>query len=218
MYQNRWEAGKILAKQLAEHHFESICVLGIPRGGIVTAAPIAQYFNVKLDVLITRKIGHPMNPEFAIGAVMPDGKAILDSATIRASNVSQSYLAKTITEQYAELQRRILLYTGERTLPNVAGKTAILVDDGIATGYTMKAAIEWLKTLKPAKIVVAVPVAPPEVIYELLHLADEVICPLQPESFMAVGMHYVDFPQTTDEEAIALLKEYRNNKKALPPA
>lgn len=212
MYQNRWEAGKILAKQLAKHRFESICVFGIPRGGIVTAAPIAQYFNVKLNVLITRKIGHPMNPEFAIGAVMPDGKAILDTATIRASNVSQTYLARTITEQYAELQRRMLLYTGEKALPDITGKTAILVDDGIATGYTMKAAIEWLKTLKPAKIVVAAPVAPPEVIHELLHLADEVICPLQPESFMAVGMHYMDFPQTTDEEAIALLKEYRNNK------
>ena len=212
MYQNRWEAGKILAKQLAEHHFESICVFGIPRGGIVTAAPIAQYFNVKLNVLITRKIGHPMNPEFAIGAVMPDGKAILDTATIRASNVSQTYLARTITEQYAELQRRMLLYTGEKALPDITGKTAILVDDGIATGYTMKAAIEWLKTLQPAKIIVAAPVAPPEVIRELLHLADAVICPLQPESFMAVGMHYVDFPQTTDEEAIALLKEYRNDK------
>ena len=218
MYQNRWEAGKILAKQLAKYHFESVCVLGIPRGGIITAAPIAQYFNVKLDVLITRKIGHPMNPEFAIGAVMPDGKAILDTTTIQASNVSQEYLRQTITKQYTELQRRMLLYTGEKALPNVMGKTAVIVDDGIATGYTMKAAIEWLKTLNPAKIVVAVPVAPPEIVHELLRLIDIVVCPLQPELFMAVGLHYADFPQTTDEEAIAVLKDCRNNNRTSSPA
>ncbi len=209
MYQNRWEAGKILAEKLAKYHFESVCVLGIPRGGIVTAAPIAQHFKTNLDVLVTRKIGHPMNPEFAIGAVMPDGSAVFDSFTISTSNVPQAYLSATVAEQHAELQRRMLLYTGSTTPPNVAGKTAIIVDDGIATGYTMIAAIKWIKTLKPAKIVVAVPVGPPETIEQLMRLADIVVCPLQPPSFMAVGMHYAEFPQTTDEEAIALLKQCR---------
>ena len=209
MYQNRWEAGEKLAEQLAGHPLESVCVLGIPRGGIVTAAPIARRFKTRLEVLVTRKIGHPSNPEFAIGAVMPDGQAVLDKTTIRLSHVSKEYLEETIATQYAELKRRLLHYTGQTTPPEVTGKTAILVDDGIATGYTMKAAIQWLKTLKPAKIIVAVPVAPPETIEELRRLVDMVICPLQPESFLAVGVHYAEFPQTSDEEAIALLQESR---------
>lgn len=206
MYKNRWEAGELLAEKLANYHLESICVLGIPRGGIVTAAPIAKHFKTSLEVLVTRKIGHPMNPEFAIGAVMPDGSAVFDELTIKASNVPQTYLSKTLAEQHAELQRRLLRYTGSTTPPNVTGKTAIIVDDGIATGYTMIAAIKWLKTLNPAKIVVAVPVGPPETIALLKTLADIVVCPLQPPAFTAVGMHYEEFPQTTDEEAIALLK------------
>lgn len=201
----------MLAEQLAGHHLESVCVLGIPRGGIVTAAPIARRFKTKLEVLVTRKIGHPSNPEYAIGAVMPDGQAVLDQTTIRLSNVSKEYLEETIAAQYAELKRRLLRYTGQVTPPEVTGKTAILVDDGIATGYTMKAAIQWLKTLKPAKIIVAVPVAPPETIEELRRLVDIVICPLQPESFLAVGVHYAEFPQTSDEEAIALLQKSRQS-------
>ena len=209
MYQNRWEAGERLAEQLAVHHLESVCVLGIPRGGIVTAAPIARRFKTKLEVLVTRKIGHPSNPEFAIGAVMPDGQVVLDQTTIRLSHVSREYLEETIAAQYTELKRRLLRYTGHTAPPEVTGKTAILVDDGIATGYTMKAAIQWLKTLKPSKIIVAVPVAPPETIEELRGLVDMVICPLQPESFLAVGVHYAEFPQTSDEEAIALLQESR---------
>ena len=209
MYQNRWESGERLAEQLAVHHLESVCVLGIPRGGIVTAAPIARRFKTKLEVLVTRKIGHPSNPEFAIGAVMPDGQVVLDQTTIRLSHVSREYLEETIAAQYTELKRRLLRYTGHTAPPEVTGKTAILVDDGIATGYTMKAAIQWLKTLKPSKIIVAVPVAPPETIEELHGLVDMVICPLQPESFLAVGVHYAEFPQTSDEEAIALLQESR---------
>ena len=211
MYQNRWEAGERLAEQLAVHHLESVCVLGIPRGGIVTAAPIARRFKTKLEVLVTRKIGHPSNPEFAIGAVMPDGQVVLDQTTIRLSHVSREYLEETIAAQYTELKRRLLRYTGHTAPPEVTGKTAILVDDGIATGYTMKAAIQWLKTLKPSKIIVAVPVAPPETIEELRGLVDMVICPLQPESFLAVGVHYAEFPQTSDEEAIALLQESHPN-------
>lgn len=211
MYQNRWEAGERLAEQLAVHHLESICVLGIPRGGIVTAAPISRRFKTKLEVLVTRKIGHPSNPEFAIGAVMPDGQVVLDQTTIRLSHVSREYLEETIAAQYTELKRRLLRYTGHTAPPEVTGKTAILVDDGIATGYTMKAAIQWLKTLKPSKIIVAVPVAPPETIEELRGLVDMVICPLQPESFLAVGVHYAEFPQTSDEEAIALLQESHPN-------
>jgi len=211
MYRNRWEAGELLAKLLGEYHFESVCVLGIPRGGIVVAAPIARYFKTKLGVLVTRKVGHPFNDELAIGAVMPDGSAVLDTMRIQAHHISQDYLDHTISAQYSELRRRMNLYTGSETPPEVQGKTVIIVDDGIATGYTMKAAIAWLKTLKPAKIIVAVPVAPPETISELAKTVDIIVCPLQPPDFMAVGMHYQEFPQTTDAEAIELLQEFRNS-------
>lgn len=208
MYRNRWEAGELLAQKLVEYHLKSVCVLGIPRGGIVVAAPIARLFKTKLGVLVTRKVGHPYNDELAIGAVMPDGSAVLDTQTIQAHHISQDYLKRTIDAQYAELRRRLTLYTGSEIPPQVQGKTVILVDDGIATGYTMKAAITWLKTLTPAKIIVAVPVAPPETILELKDTVDIIICPLQPPDFMAVGMHYQEFPQTTDTEAIELLKEF----------
>lgn len=207
MYANRWAAGEVLAAKLATCGLEEVCVLGIPRGGLVTAAPIARQFQTRLEVLVTRKIGHPANSELAIGAVMPDGSAVLDRDAVRNFRISQEYLQRTIAAQYAELRRRLLLYTGTEAPPAVAGKTAIVVDDGIATGYTMKAAITWLKTLGPARIVVAVPVAPPETIEELAGQVELVVCPLQPAFFQAVGMHYEDFSQTTDEEAIALLRE-----------
>ena len=209
MYRNRWEAGELLTQKLAEYHFGSVCVLGIPRGGIVVAVPVARFYKTTLEVLVTRKIGHPFNDELAVGAVMPDGSAVLDTMTIEAHHISQDYLDHTIAAQYAELRRRMNLYTGSETPPDVKGKTTIIVDDGIATGYTMKAAISWLKTLKPAKIIIAVPVAPPEVINELAKIVDIIVCPLQPPDFMAVGMHYQEFPQTTDAEAIELLREFK---------
>jgi len=208
MYQNRWEAGELLAQRLGEYHFQSVCVLGIPRGGIVVAAPIARFFKTKLGVLVTRKVGHPFNDELAIGAVMPDGSAVLDTLTIQTHHISKDYLERTIATQHAELRRRMKLYTGSEMPPDVKGKTVIVVDDGIATGYTMKAAVTWLKTLEPEKIIVAVPVAPPETITELAKSVDMVVCPQQPPDFMAVGMHYREFPQTTDAEAIELLHEF----------
>ena len=207
MYENRWTAGQQLAEKLSAYPFESLCILGIPRGGIVTAAPIALHFKTRLDVLVTRKIGHPGNSELAIGAVMPDGTAVLDQEAIQQHHISQAYLQQSIAIQHAELKRRMILYTGTAAPPVVSGKTAIVVDDGIATGYTMKAAITWLKTLKPAKIVIAVPVAPPETIAALAREVDLVVCPLQPQLFWAVGAHYQEFGQTSDDEAIALLKE-----------
>ncbi|MBP1764487.1 MAG: phosphoribosyltransferase [Firmicutes bacterium] len=208
MYQNRWEAGELLAQRLAEYQFKSVCVLGIPRGGVVVAAPIARFFKTKLGVLVTRKVGHPLNDELAIGAVMPDGSAVLDTLTIQTHHIGKDYLERTIATQYAELRRRMKLYTGSEMPPDVKGKTVIVVDDGIATGYTMKAAVAWLKTLQPEKIIVAVPVAPPETIAELAKSVDTVVCPQQPADFMAVGMHYREFPQTSDAEAIELLHEF----------
>ena len=207
VYQDRLDAGKKLAEELKSYDFESLCILAVPRGGIAVAVPIAQRYNTGLQVLVTRKIGHPESPEFAVGAVMPDGSAVLDGDTLRLYHVPQDYLEKAIAKEYAELRRRMVLYTGNETLPDVGGKTVMVVDDGIATGYTMKAAARWLKTRNPIKIILAAPVAPPDTVRELAKEVDLVVCPLQPEPFMSVGSFYDDFSQITDQEVMVILEE-----------
>ena len=206
MYKDRLAAGEVLTEELKLYSFEAVSVLAVPRGGIIVAAPIARFFNTRLEVLVTRKIGHPANPEYAIGAVMPDGSAVYDMEFIHSYQVSREYLEATITKEYSELRRRMLLFTGSESPPQVKGKTVIVVDDGIATGYTVKAAIRWLKTFKPLKIIVAVPVAPPEVVGDLEKEVDMVICPLQPEPFLSVGAFYHDFAQVSDSKAIEILR------------
>lgn len=207
MYENRRQAGETLAAELAARRYETVSLFAVPRGGIVVAAPVAERLGVPLGILVTRKIGHPANPELAIGAVMGDGTAVLDEELIRAYAIPQEYLDRIIAREYAEIKRRLVVYTGSDAPPVVAGRTAVIVDDGIATGYTIRAAIAWLKTLFPAGIVVAVPVAPPETVAAIAGDVDAVICPLQPADFMAVGQYYRDFAQTSDEEVLALLKK-----------
>lgn len=212
MYLDRLAAGKRLAEELENYDFESVCILAVPRGGIAVAAPVAQKYNTPLQVLVTRKIGHPENPEFAVGSVMPDGSAVVDADTLRLYHVPQDYLEEAIIREYAELRRRMILYTGSEALPDVKGRTVMVVDDGIATGYTMKAAARWLKTRDPLKMILAAPVASPEAVRKLAKEADAVICPLQPEDFMSVGAFYHDFAQITDQEAIRILQETNREK------
>jgi len=207
MYKDRLEAGERLAVELEQHKFEEVSVFAVPRGGVIVAVPIAKLFNTGLDVLVTRKIGHPANQEFAIGAVMPDGSPVLDSEVIRSYRVPRDYIDKTIAEEYAELRRRILMYTGKETIADVEGKSVIVVDDGIATGYTIRAAVRWLKTKNPLKIVVAVPVAPPDVVRDLEKEVDLVVCPLQPDVFWSVGGFYDNFAQVSDDEVMQILAE-----------
>jgi putative phosphoribosyl transferase len=207
MFANRNQAGEVLAELLAVRGYDDVVILAVPRGGIIVAAPIAKRLGTRIEVLVTRKVGHPANPEVAIGAVMADGTAVLDRRLIRAHGVDQSYLDEAVAREAAEVRRRMVAYSGTDKPPPVAGRTAIVIDDGIATGYTLRAAIGWLRTLAPAKIVVAVPVAPPETVTEFTASVDEVICPLQPANFMAVGLHYRDFGQNTDEEVLAALRE-----------
>lgn len=206
MYQDRRHAGETLAAELAARRYENISLFAVPRGGVVVAAPVAERLGVPVNILVTRKIGHPANPEVAIGAVMADGTAVLDEELIRAYAIPQEYLGRTIAREFAEIERRMIAYTGSAATPDVAGRTAVIVDDGIATGYTIRAAIAWLKTLAPARIVVAVPVAPPETVAAIAGDIDEIICPLQPAAFMAVGQHYREFPQNSDQEVLAILK------------
>jgi len=207
MYQNRRQAGETLAAELAARNYQNVTLFAVPRGGVVVAAPVAARLGVALGILVTRKIGHPANPELAVGAVMGDGTAVLDEELIRAYAIPQEYLDRVIAREFAEIKRRLIVYTGSDTPPAVAGRTAVIVDDGIATGYTIRAAITWLKTLGPARIVVAVPVAPPDTVAAIAGDVDEIICPLQPALFMAVGQHYRDFGQTSDEEVLAILRE-----------
>lgn len=212
MYDNRRQAGEILAAELASRSYADISLFAVPRGGIVVAAPVAERLGVPIGILVTRKIGHPANPEVAIGAVMGDGTAVLDEDLIRAYAIPQEYIDRAIAREFAEIKRRLLAYTGSDAPPAIAGRTAVLVDDGIATGYTIRAAITWLKTRSPAGIVVAVPVAPPETVAAIAADVDEIICPLQPAFFMAVGQHYREFGQNSDAEVVAILKEVNRRK------
>ncbi len=206
MYQNLRQAGEILAAELAARGYQNIRLFAVPRGGVFVAAPVAERLDVPLDILVTRKIGHPANPEVAIGAVMADGTAVLDEDVIRAYAVPREYIDRAIAREHTEIKRRLIAYTGSAATPGVAGRTAIIVDDGIATGYTIRAAITWLKALVPARLVIAVPVAPPEKVAEIAGDVDEIVCPLQPAGFMAVGQYYRDFDQSSDEEVVAVLQ------------
>ncbi|HMM22631.1 MAG TPA: phosphoribosyltransferase family protein [Selenomonadales bacterium] len=213
MYEDRLEAGQVLAELLAARHYPTISLLAVPRGGIMIAAPIARRLGVRLEVLVTRKISHPANPEVAVGAVMADGSAILDDGLIATYAIPRSYLEQAIAREYLEIQRRMTVYAGSDVPPVVQGRTAIVVDDGIATGYTVQAAVKWLKKLAPERIIVAVPVAPPDTVAELAREVDEMICPLTPEQFMAVGLYYRNFAQNTDDEVLSVLRQVNNSRQ-----
>jgi predicted phosphoribosyltransferase len=207
MFINRTQAGEQLAERLALLNLTNPCLLAVPRGGIVVAEPIAKKLNLKIGVLITRKVGHPLNPEVAIGAVMPDGSAVWDKTTTTQLGLNDTQLQKLIRDEYIEIKRRLTAYTGIERLPDIRNQTVVLIDDGIATGYTIFAAIKWLKDSNPSKIIVAVPVAPPDVTANLASQVDDVICLVQPYDFMSVGQYYQDFSQTSDQEVVHILSE-----------
>jgi putative phosphoribosyl transferase len=188
---------------------EGVVVLGLPRGGVVVAARIADALAVPLDVLVVRKLGAPGQPELAIGAVT-DGdqpRQIFNDRVIRMLGVGQDYLTQEIERQLGEVRRRQALYRGGRPGEPLAGRCAVVVDDGIATGATVRAGIQALRQSAVASIVLAVPVAPPETAAALEAEVDELICLHTPGGFMAVGAFYADFSQTSDQEVIALLDE-----------
>ncbi len=205
MYKDRIDAGEVLAEKLLHLKPEDPLLLAVPRGGVAVAVPIARRLDAKLSVLVTRKIGHPLNPEVAIGAVMPDKSAVWDRLAITRLGLTEEKMEHMVETNYNEIQRRMRSFTGSDKPPHTTDRTVVLIDDGIATGYTIYAAVEWLKTTHPAKIVIAAPVAPPEVIHNLITEVDEVVCPLQPDDFMAVGMYYEDFSQTEDSEVTLIL-------------
>ncbi len=206
MFKERASAGRDLANSLEKFRDQNVLVIGIPRGGVIVAAEVADALNAPLDLIITRKIGAPGNEELAIGAVAGVGQVMLNSKLVEALNVSKDYIEERVEKAVAEIKRRRRLYLGELPSTNVGNKTVLVIDDGLATGYTALAAIEMLRTMKPQKIVLAVPVAPSETVARLTPEVDELVCLSMPREFFAVGQFYDEFHQVTDEEVIDRIK------------
>lgn len=207
-FTDRREAGQQLAQEVRAAGFENPVVLALPRGGVPVGFEVAEALAIPLDVLMVRKIGAPQHEEYGIGAVV-DGaspQVVIDEAAARMVGASRDYIDMQIARQLAEIERRRALYRTGPAIP-LKGRTAIVVDDGIATGGTVRAALQALAKARPARIMLAVPLAPGEVLPELEKLCDRVICLASPYPFHAVGMHYRNFQQTEDEEVIRLLAE-----------
>ncbi len=211
IFQNRSEAGQKLAETLNKFKdAEDTIILALPRGGVVVGYEVAKILNLPLDIVVPRKIGAPANPEFAIGAITETGEGIFDEMVVGAYGITESYLQNEIKKEKAEAKRRLTIYRGTRPPLDLKNKTVILVDDGLATGLTMRAAIKTVKILGAAKIVVAIPVAAPDAAELIKKEVDEIIYLEAPAFFGAVGSFYEEFGQTTDEEVVNLLKQSEN--------
>jgi putative phosphoribosyl transferase len=219
IFQNRIDAGEKLAKRLSwlkqdqlkeERSQQSIIILAIPRGGVIIGDVIASELDAKLDIVVSRKIGAPNNPELAIGAVMPDGSYFINQEIINMLNIPEEYIQIQAHEQVKEIDRRLMSYRGSKEYENeFEDKIVVLVDDGIATGATMLASAQWIKNKQHCKkLVIAVPVAPREILDDLNQVADEVIVLYSPLSFEAVGQFYQDFSQVSDNEVKEIMKKY----------
>lgn len=208
-YENRIQAGRKLAEALKKHHpIENGIVLGLPRGGVPVAAEVATAMGVDLDVFVVRKLGAPFNEEFAMGAVAQDGGLFLDQPTLAMLRLSEKEIKPLIEKKRREVEERIRKFRGGRPPLDLKNKTVILVDDGVATGSTMKAAVLVLKNQPIRSLIVAIPVGPPSTVAELRVMADEVICLYEDEGFMAVGQYYADFTQVEDEEVARIMREF----------
>jgi len=206
-YRDRYHAGFELAKLLTEYKNKAnTVVLGLPRGGVPVAHVIATQLNLPLDVFLVRKLGVPGHSELALGAIVTEGDPIINHRLIEVLNISDEIIHQLVEHETAVIKEREHLYRKNKARLTVSGKTIILVDDGLATGSTMEAAIKALRLLKPAGIVVAVPVAARDSLHRIALLADKTICPIVPVSFYAVSIWYSDFKQTGDDEVVRLLE------------
>jgi len=206
-FTDRAEAGRRLASLLTGLQGEDIVVLGVPRGGVPVAAEVARALNAPLDVILVRKLGLPFQSEMAMGAIGEGGARVLNEDVVRLARLTEEQVADVEARERVELERRGLRYRRDRGRVPLEGRTAIVVDDGIATGSTAKAACSVARSLGAAVVILATPVAPPSSIAELGSSADEVVCLMSPRSFFAVGEWYEDFEPTTDEEVVELLDE-----------
>jgi putative phosphoribosyl transferase len=206
-FRDRRDAGLVLANNLAKYKDRpDVLVLGLPRGGVPVAYEVARALNAPLDVFIVRKLGVPGQEELGMGAIATGGVRILHEGIIRELGISSQTVETVTINEQMELARREILYRGDQPPTSIEGRMVIVVDDGLATGSTMKAALAALRLQRPARLIVAVPTAPAETVAELRNMADEVVCPLTPEPFYAVGGSYANFSQTTDEEVRNLIR------------
>lgn len=207
-YQDRRQAGQVLAQALdAYADRDDVIVLALPRGGVPVAYEIAKALNAPLDVFIVRKLGVPGHTELAMGAIAMGGVTVFNQAIIEQLNISQDNIDSVIESEKSELKRRELAYRGDHPHPILTNKSVLLIDDGIATGATMRAAIKALKLSHAKELIVAVPVAAKDTCDEIATLVDQLYCPLRPIYFHAVGEWYDDFSQTEDDEVHTLLKD-----------
>jgi putative phosphoribosyl transferase len=204
---NREEAGKNLAARLAAYTGrENVLILALPRGGVPVAEPIAKALKSPLEAFIVRKLGVPGHRELAMGAIASGGVRVMNEDVVRSLGISEEQIEKVAKEEERELARREQQYRGDRPPLELSGKTVILVDDGVATGATMRVAIKALRKGGARKLVVAVPVAPPDTCEILCREVDELVCPFRPSPFHAIGLWYEDFPQISDETVTRILK------------
>jgi putative phosphoribosyl transferase len=209
-FEDRRDAGRRLAAYLGDYvDTPDLLVLALPRGGVPVAYEVARALDAELDVFVVRKLGVPDQPEFAMGAIAGDDVVILDEGLVRALHISREQVEAVIRSECAELERRERSYRGGRQPLRICGRTVLVVDDGLATGASMRAALQVLRARRAARVVVAVPVAPLDTVYSLRGLADDVVCVHAPRSFRAVGAHYRHFDQTGDAEIYELLEATR---------
>ena len=205
-FRDRTHAGRALAAQLTAYaNRPDTLVLGLPRGGVPVAYEVAQALNLPLDICLVRKLGVPGHKELAMGAIASDGVRVLNYDVLSWLAVSDKTLEHVAAHELHELQRRDRAYRGDRPRPKIRDRTVIVIDDGLATGATIKAALEVLRSQQPKKIVVAVPVAPRSACQELANQGYQIVCLATPEPFYAIGLWYENFAQTTDEQVRALL-------------
>ncbi|MDX6439224.1 MAG: putative phosphoribosyl transferase [Gaiellaceae bacterium] len=205
-FRDRKQAGRLLAERLRKYAArDDVVVLALPRGGVPVGYEVAKELGAPLGLLLVRKVGVPGHEELAMGAIATGGLLVLDDQLVRALGIDESQLQRAVAAEARELERRAAAYNGNRNPPQLEGKTVILVDDGLATGSTMRAAALTVRQLNPARIVVAVPVASAETCQEFEDVVDEILCEVTPQPFRAVGLWYDDFSQTSDDEVRELL-------------
>jgi putative phosphoribosyl transferase len=215
-FRDRADAGRLLAAKLRGYaNRPDVLMLALPRGGVPVGFEVAQALNAPLDVFLVRKLGVPGHEELAMGAIASGGALVLNNDVVQGLRIPPSVIDQVAVKEMMELERREREYRDDRSQPDVQGKTIILVDDGLATGSTMRAAIRALRERKPARIIVAVPAAAPETCNEFRAEVDEIVCALTPEPFYAVGLWYEDFSQTTDQEVRDLLERSMRGRSAV---
>ncbi len=208
IFENRRDAGKKLGKLVATKKYNAPVVLALPRGGVTVADEVAHILNAHLDVVIARKVGAPGQAEFGIGAISENEIPIFHPSTMNYFDLTKLQVVSTVDSEINELKRRILHYRQGRSLESMSGKTIIVVDDGLATGVSAAAAGKFLRTLKPQKLILAVPVAPHEIDPFVSEQFDDIVCLYQPLNFSAVGIWYEDFTQVEDNEVMKILEKY----------